>query len=68
MAFTRMHRQGQLCYLTSMANYERNCYAMAAATEYGHTKAKSLILWPKFKFKSQFQINIWDMDIKANFM
>ena len=30
-------------------------------TDYGHTKANSL----QTKFKSQSQINIWDVDLKA---
>ena len=35
-------------------------------TDYGYTKTKSLnSLRPKFKFKSQSQINIWDVDIKS---
>ena len=40
--------------------------SLALPTDYGHTMAKLLILcgpnWGKFKFKSQSQINIWDVD------
>ena len=34
-------------------------------TDYGHTKAKSLCNSLRPKFKSQSQINIWDVDIEA---
>ena len=38
---------------------------MVVVTDYGHTKAKSLSNYLRPKFKSQSQINIWGVDIKA---
>ena len=38
------------------------------STDYGHLKGKSLILCAlRPKFKSQSQIDVWDLDIKAQF-
>ena len=44
--------------------YKKICHI----TDDGHTKGSiPNSLRPKFKFKSQSQMNIWDMDIKALF-